>query len=154
MRRAEVREAILAETSDGGDPRDFSALIVELFPIALPLTFPLAEPIDYEPELDAVGRTRGPWPWASTPWPTCTTSCSRTTARAFYALFGSNFVGGTLDACHEMLHAPRLGDGPRRRRRARQPDLGLLGVDVPPHPLGHGTARAASGSPSSCWSAS
>jgi N-acyl-D-aspartate/D-glutamate deacylase len=31
--------------------------------------------------------------------------------RAFYALFGSNFVGGTLDACREMLLEPHTVTG-------------------------------------------
>jgi N-acyl-D-amino-acid deacylase len=46
MRRPEVRRAILAETSVTEGPGDFSALVVELFGPALPLTFPLSEPVN------------------------------------------------------------------------------------------------------------
>jgi N-acyl-D-aspartate/D-glutamate deacylase len=105
MRRAEVREAILAETSSAGAPRDFSALIVELFAIALPLTFALTEPLDYEPELSssvyAQAEARGIDPQAH-----MYDLLLHDEGTAFYALFGSNFVGGTLDACREMLVHP------------------------------------------------
>jgi N-acyl-D-aspartate/D-glutamate deacylase len=105
MRRAEVREAILSEKSGAGAPRDFSALIVELFAIALPLTFPLTEPLDYEPELSrsvyAQAETRGIDPQAH-----MYDLLLADEGTAFYALFGSNFVGGTLDACREMLVHP------------------------------------------------
>ena len=105
MRRAEVREAILSEKSGAGAPRDFSALIVELFAIALPLTFPLTEPLDYEPELSrsvyAQAETRGIAPQAH-----MYDLLLADEGTAFYALFGSNFVGGTLDACREMLVHP------------------------------------------------
>jgi N-acyl-D-amino-acid deacylase len=102
MRRPEVRQAILAESSDVPEPGDFSALIVELFEAALPLTYPLAQPINYEPRLDesvwAQALAAGTDPTAD--------MYDRLLAeegQAFYALFGSNFVGGTLDACREML---------------------------------------------------
>ena len=105
MRRAEVREAILSERSAAGDPQDFSALIVELFQIALPLTFALTEPLNYEPELDqsvlAQATARGIDPVAH-----MYDLLLADEGRAFYALFGSNFVGGSLDACHAMLSHP------------------------------------------------
>jgi N-acyl-D-aspartate/D-glutamate deacylase len=105
MRRPEVREAILSETTGAGAPRDFSALIVELFAIALPLTFSLRAPIDYEPELDqsvwAQATARGIDPQAH-----MYDLLLEDGGRAFYALFGSNFVGGTLEACREMLLHP------------------------------------------------
>jgi N-acyl-D-amino-acid deacylase len=105
LRRPEVREAILSERSAAGDPRDFSSLIVELFGIALPLTFALSEPLNYEPELDqsvfAQATARGIDPVTH-----MYDLLLEDDGRAFYALFGSNFVGGTLDACHEMLSNP------------------------------------------------
>jgi N-acyl-D-aspartate/D-glutamate deacylase len=105
MRRPEVREAILTEKSGAGSPRDFSSLIVELFAIALPLTFPLTEPLDYEPELSqsvyAEALSKGIDPEAH-----MYDLLLEDGGTAFYALFGSNFVGGTLDACREMLLHP------------------------------------------------
>ncbi|HEV3212245.1 MAG TPA: amidohydrolase family protein [Acidimicrobiales bacterium] len=105
LRRDEVREAILAERSAAGDPQDFSSLIVELFQIALPLTFPLTEPLDYEPELSrsvsAMAAAKGIDPVAH-----MYDLLLEDDGRAFYALFGSNFVGGSLDACREMLSHP------------------------------------------------
>ncbi|HEV3328473.1 MAG TPA: amidohydrolase family protein [Acidimicrobiales bacterium] len=105
MRRTEVREAILGEKSDAGDPGDFSALVVEVFPMALPLTFPLNEPIDYEPELGQSVYARA-MAMGMDPLAHMYDRLLEDDGRAFYALFGSNFVGGSLDACHEMLTHP------------------------------------------------
>jgi N-acyl-D-amino-acid deacylase len=105
MRRAEVREAILSERTSAGDPKDFSSLIVELFQVALPVTFSLTEPIDYEPELSASvfaqATARGIDPVAH-----MYDLLLEDDGKAFYALFGSNFVGGSLEACFEMLSHP------------------------------------------------
>jgi N-acyl-D-amino-acid deacylase len=110
LRRPEVKEAILSETSAAGAPRDFSALIVELFAIALPLTFGLREPLDYEPSLDesvyAQAMARGVDPQSY-----MYDLLLEDEGTAFYALFGSNFVGGTLDACREMLLHPSTVTG-------------------------------------------
>ena len=50
MRRPEVRDAILAERAEPGAP-DLSDNLSALFAVALPLTFPLVEPLDYEPDM-------------------------------------------------------------------------------------------------------
>jgi N-acyl-D-amino-acid deacylase len=105
MRRTEVRDAILGEKSDAGEPGDFSALIVEVFPIALPLTFPLTEPLDYEPELDQSVTARA-MAMGIDPIALMYDLLLEDEGRAFYAIFGSNFVGGSLAACHEMLTHP------------------------------------------------
>ncbi|MGH9080815.1 MAG: N-acyl-D-amino-acid deacylase family protein [Acidimicrobiales bacterium] len=102
MRRPEVRQAILAETNVTEGPADFSALVVELFLPALPLTFPLREPVNYEPRLDqsvyAQALAGGVDPVAH-----MYDLLLADDGRAFYALLGSNFVNGTLDVCREML---------------------------------------------------
>jgi N-acyl-D-amino-acid deacylase len=105
MRRTNVREAILSEKSVVADPGDFSALIVEVFPLALPLTFPLTEPLDYEPELNQSVFARAT-AMGIDPIAHMYDLLLEDDGRAFYALFGSNFVGGTLEACHEMLTHP------------------------------------------------
>ncbi len=102
MHRPEVRLAILAETSVTEGPGDFSALVVELFGPALPLTFPLSEPVNYEPRLDqsvyAQALAAGVDPMAH-----MYDLLLADDGKAFYALLGSNFVNGTLDVCREML---------------------------------------------------
>jgi N-acyl-D-aspartate/D-glutamate deacylase len=105
MRRSEVRDAILGEKSGAGTPQDFSSLIVELFAIALPLTFPLTEPLDYEPELSQSVFARAA-AMGIDPVAHMYDLLLADEGTAFYALFGSNFVGGTLDACREMLLHP------------------------------------------------
>ncbi|HEY5334396.1 MAG TPA: amidohydrolase family protein [Mycobacteriales bacterium] len=110
MRRPEVREAILGEANDALAPGDFSAMIIEVFEPALPLTFALTEPIDYEPTLDqsmfAQAAAAGQDPVAF-----MYDRLLDDDGRAFYALLGSNFVDGTLDVCREMLLAPHTVTG-------------------------------------------
>ncbi|HEX4539490.1 MAG TPA: amidohydrolase family protein [Acidimicrobiales bacterium] len=105
MRRPEVREAILAEPDPTIESGDFSAVLIGLLVTALPLTFPLSDPVDYEPSLDqsvyaqaaAVGKD---------PVAHMYDLLLADEGKAFYALLGSNFVGGTLDACREMMLDP------------------------------------------------
>jgi N-acyl-D-aspartate/D-glutamate deacylase len=102
MRRPDVQQAILSETSIAEGPGDFSELVVELFGFTLPVTFPLTDPLDYEPRLDtsvySQALAAGVDPIAH-----MYDLLLADEGNAFYALFGSNFVGGTLDACREML---------------------------------------------------
>jgi N-acyl-D-aspartate/D-glutamate deacylase len=105
MHRPEVRDAILSEPDPTAAPEDFTALIVELMGPGLMLTFPLTEPVDYEPELD-----RSVWAQAmaagTDPAAHMYDLLLADEGRAFYAILGSNFVGGKLDACREMLLDP------------------------------------------------
>ena len=137
MRRPEVRDAILAETSGAGSPQDFSSLIVELFAIALPLTFPLSEPIDYEPEarrarLRARGgpgdRSRGPH----------VRPASRGQRDGLLCALRFQLRRRDAGRVPRDAAAPRLGDRSWRRGRPRHVDLGLLGEHVSSHPLGTG----------------
>ncbi len=105
MRQPEVRRAILGETAVADGPNDFSALVVELFEPALPVTFPLGDPVDYEPSLD-----QSVWARATAngvdPVEYMYDLLLVDDGTAFYALLGSNFVNGTLDVCREMLLEP------------------------------------------------
>jgi N-acyl-D-aspartate/D-glutamate deacylase len=109
MRRPEVRQAILEE-SEVTSPTDFSAMIVELFQPALPLTFPLTEPVDYEPRFDqsvyAEALAAGLDPVTH-----MYDLLLAEDGKSFYALLGSNFVNGTLDVCREMLLDPNTVTG-------------------------------------------
>ncbi len=109
MRRPEVRQAILEE-SDRTSPADFSSLVVELFQPALPLTFALTDPVDYEPRFEdsvyARALAAGLDPVAH-----MYDLLLAEDGRAFYALLGSNFVNGTLDVCREMLLDPHTVTG-------------------------------------------
>ncbi len=105
MRRPEVKEAILAEASVADGSNDFTALVVHLFEPALPVTFSLADPVNYEPDMgDSV--------WAQAqkagrnPSEYMYDLLLADEGKAFYALLGSNFVNGTLDVCREMLLDP------------------------------------------------
>jgi N-acyl-D-aspartate/D-glutamate deacylase len=109
MRCPEVRQAILEESTDRS-ATDFSALIVELFQPALPLTFPLTDPVNYEPRFDesvyAQALAAGLDPIAH-----MYDLLLAEDGKAFYALLGSNFVNGTLDVCREMLLDPNTVTG-------------------------------------------
>jgi N-acyl-D-aspartate/D-glutamate deacylase len=109
MRRTEVRDAILAERPPTGSP-DLSDNLTSLFAIALPLTFPLCEPVDYEPTFDrsvaAQAVAAGMDPEAH-----MYDLLLADEGRAFYAVLGSNYVNGSLDVCREMLMAPHTVTG-------------------------------------------
>ncbi len=110
MRRPEVREAILAERpAETGSP-DLSHSLTSLFALALPVTFPLTEPLDYEPELDAsvmaTAMAAGLDPQAH-----MYDLLLEDDGGAFYAVLGSNYVGGSLEACREMLLADHTVTG-------------------------------------------
>jgi N-acyl-D-aspartate/D-glutamate deacylase len=110
MRRPEVREAILSERPGALASPDLSDNLASLFTIALPVTFPLVEPIDYEPTLDqslyAQAMAQGVDPEEH-----MYDLLLADDGRAFYAVLGSNFVSGSLDVCREMLLAPHSVTG-------------------------------------------
>lgn len=101
MRQPEVRKTILSERPD---PKafDLSGNLTSLFAVALPLIFPLSEPVNYEPDMaDSVAaqaEALGKDPEAH-----MYDLLLVDEGTAFYAVLGSNFVNGTLDVCREML---------------------------------------------------
>lgn len=109
MRRPEVRRAILAE-SDDSDPKDFSQMITKVFIPALPLTFPLSEPVNYEPDMSDSVYARALAAGAD-PVEYMYDLLLAEDGKAFYMLLGSNFVGGNLDVCREMLLDPNTVTG-------------------------------------------
>jgi N-acyl-D-amino-acid deacylase len=102
MRRPEVREAILGEALAATASPDLSGNLTALFSVALPLTFPLLDPVDYEPTLDqsvmATAMAQG-----KTPEEHMYDLLLEDGGNAFYAVLGSNFVSGSLEVCREML---------------------------------------------------
>lgn len=109
MRRPEVRRAILAE-SDNSDPKDFSQMITKVFIPALPLTFPLTEPVNYEPDMSESVYARAVAAGVD-PVEYMYDLLLAEEGKAFYMLLGSNFVGGNLDVCREMLLDPNTVTG-------------------------------------------
>jgi len=110
MRRPEVRRAILDESASAAGDVDFNGMIVELFAQALPITFPLSDPVDYEPDLgDSV------WARATAagvdPVEYMYDLLLADEGRAFYMLLGSNYVSGNLDVCRDMLLDPATVTG-------------------------------------------
>lgn len=110
MRRPEVRAAILGERLAAEGAPDLSGNLTSLFSVALPLTFPLTEPLDYEPPLDTSVAAQAAAAGIS-PEEHMYDLLLAEEGRAFYAVLGSNFVGGTLDACRDMLLAPHTVTG-------------------------------------------
>ncbi len=110
MRRPEVRRAILADDAGGDEPVDFSEMITQVFTPGLILTFPLTEPVDYEPDMADSVYARATAAGVD-PVEYMYDLLLEDDGRAFYMLLGSNFVGGNLDACREMLLAPHTVTG-------------------------------------------
>jgi len=102
MRKSEVRAAILSEETVDDGTTDFSGMVVHLFTPALPLTFRLSDPVNYEPSFDesvfAQAMSMG-----IDPVEHMYDLLLEDDGKAFYALLGSNFVNGSLDVCREML---------------------------------------------------
>jgi len=105
MKRPEVRRAILEETVAEERDIDFTALVVERFAMALPITFAMADPVNYEPSFD-----ESVWAQATAagidPIEHMYDLLLAGGGTAFYAVLGSNYVNGTLDVCREMLLDP------------------------------------------------
>ncbi|WP_370651275.1 amidohydrolase family protein [Iamia sp. SCSIO 61187] len=102
MCRPEVKAAILAEQPTTPASPDLSDNLSALFSVALPLTFPLTDPVDYEPTMDqSVAATA--FAVGLSPEEHMYDLLLADGGRAFYAILGSNFVNGTLDVCREML---------------------------------------------------
>ena len=110
MRRPEVKRAILEESSVTDGPGDFSALVVELFIPALPITFAMSAPVNYEPSLDESVWARAMAAGVD-PVEYMYDLLLADEGTAFYALLGSNYVNGTLDVCREMLLDPNTVTG-------------------------------------------
>jgi N-acyl-D-aspartate/D-glutamate deacylase len=109
MRRPEVKATILAE-ENSFDGSNGGEALMRLFTAALPVTFPLNEPINYEPSFDdsvfmkamAVGADGLEYMYDQ---------LLEDDGKAFYAVLGSNFVGGNIDVCREMLLDPNTVTG-------------------------------------------
>mgnify|MGYP001268699743 CR=1 FL=1 len=110
LRRPEVRAAILGEENVPPASMDFNEMVVDLFVAALPVTFPLTDPVDYEPSFDESVFARAAAAGID-PVEHMYDLLLEDEGRAFYALFGSNFVNGTLDVCREMLLDPNTVTG-------------------------------------------
>lgn len=109
MRTPEVREAILGDPDDR-EGANLATNIAGLFAIGLPLTFSLSAPVNYEPSFDqsvyAQAMAAG-----IDPLEFMYDRLLDDDGKAFYAVLGSNFVGGNLDTCREMMLAPHSVTG-------------------------------------------
>ena len=110
MQRPVVRAAILSEEDVTGDPDGFSAAISKVFALALMLTFPLTEPVNYEPSMNDSVWARAQAAGVD-PVEYMYDLLIANGGHDFYALLGSNFVGGNLDSCREMLLDPNTVTG-------------------------------------------
>ncbi len=111
LAKPEIKAAILAE-SDVRDERPGSMenALPPLFGMALDRTFPMGDPIDYEPTLDqslgAQARAAG-----RDPAEFLYDRLLDDGGTAVYVLFGANYVEGNLDVCREMLADPNTVSG-------------------------------------------
>jgi N-acyl-D-aspartate/D-glutamate deacylase len=110
MRRPEIRDAILSETDKlEGQPNGAAALML-LFSSALPVTFPLTEPVNYEPSFEDSVMMKA-MALGVEPQAYMYDLLLEQDGKAFYAALGSNFAGGNLEVCREMLLDPNTVTG-------------------------------------------
>ena len=110
MRRPEVKAAILAERNEQGRSPDLSDNLSALFAVALPLTFELREPIDYEPTFDRSIAAQAAAAGVD-PQDLMYDRLLDDDGTAFYAVLGSNFVDGSIEVCRDMLLAEHTVTG-------------------------------------------
>ncbi len=111
LRKPEVKAAILAE-ADGRDDRPGSMenALPTLFQTSMGMTFPLVDPLDYEPTLDdslaarAAAEGRDPAEYLYD-------FLLSDDGNAVGVVFGANYLDGNLDVCREMLLDPHTVSG-------------------------------------------
>jgi len=106
LRRPEVKAAILAETDVRDErPGSMENALPSFFGVALHRTFPLTDPVDYEPTADrslgALARSEG-----RDPVEYLYDFLLGDEGRAVGVVFGANYIDGDLEACREMLSDP------------------------------------------------
>lgn len=111
LRRPEVKAAILAETDVRDErPGSMENALPPFFRTALHRTFPMTDPIDYEPlpssalAAQAVAAGRDPEELLYD-------YLLGDEGNAVAVVFGANYVDGNLDACREMLLDPNTVSG-------------------------------------------
>ncbi|MEZ5263806.1 MAG: amidohydrolase family protein [Acidimicrobiales bacterium] len=111
LRRPEIKAAILAETDVRDErPGSMENALPPFFRNALHRTFPMGDPIDYEPlpsdsiaaRAAAAGRDREEELYDT---------LLGDGGRAVAVVFGANYVDGNLDVCREMLLDPNTVSG-------------------------------------------
>jgi N-acyl-D-aspartate/D-glutamate deacylase len=105
MRRPEIKEALLSEKDVPADQPGSMQNVAPLFIQALPVIFPLSEPLDYEPSMDRSVAARAMAAGVD-PVSFMYDLLLEDEGRAFYAILGANFASGTLEPCREMLLDP------------------------------------------------
>ncbi len=111
LRRPEVKAAILVEQdTPHPQPGAMENILPALFQQALPLTFPMTDPIDYEPTLDrslaalATQQNREPFEFLYD-------FLLENNGEAVGVYLGANYIEGNLDACRTMLMDPNTVTG-------------------------------------------
>ncbi|MFN0029227.1 MAG: N-acyl-D-amino-acid deacylase family protein [Acidimicrobiales bacterium] len=111
LAKPEVKAAILAETDVRDErPGSMENALPSFFHTSLNRTFPMTDPIDYEPvpslalsaQAAALGRDRYEYLYDF---------LLGDEGRAVGVVFGANYVDGNLDACREMLLDPNTVSG-------------------------------------------
>jgi len=106
MRKPDVRAQILAETDEDGDEIRFSKTLTG----RLDIIFPLAAPIDYEPDpaSSVAGQARA---LGKDPVEHYYDLLAEGDGDAFFSIFSSNFQDGTLEPSYAMLLDPNTVSG-------------------------------------------
>ena len=110
MRNPEVKSAILGESDVRLEQQGSMAGLSALFGRAMSSMYPLRDPVNYEPRLDesivAVAKAQG-----REAADVMYDFLLEDGGRSFASILGSNFFGGSIDVCREMLLAPHSVSG-------------------------------------------
>ena len=107
MRQPEVRAQILSEADE---IRDLRGMLAAAFGNGLGRMFPMTAPIDYEPDREQSVKAQAT-ALGKVPLEHFYDLLVEGAGSTFYAMLGSNFGGGTLEPCREMLLDPHTVSG-------------------------------------------
>ncbi len=110
MRRPEIRDAILSESTESVDRRDIAEVLTGIFQRTLRVTFPISEPVDYEPTPDTSVRSQA-HRLGKEPAAHMYDLLLEDEGRALYMILNSNYVSGDLEVCREMMLDPNTVSG-------------------------------------------
>jgi N-acyl-D-amino-acid deacylase len=113
LRRPEIKQEILSEENESVDRRNMDEVLISIFNNTLYVTFPITEPIEYEPKPETSIKEEAKR-LGKDPVEHMYDRLLDEDGKALFVLLSSNYVHGNLEVCRDMMLNPRsvtgLGD--------------------------------------------